>query len=241
MSKKTISIVVLSTIIATCGLQPIKASAIECTPTIKEQTKIPNSMKIEDGKVYNLNKAIKIIENKYLKQNADGTLKIKATASNEIGKDSLNLIYKQVNFVNEKIRNDELKFKFINTSNGVKVKTIKQNVIDESSRNIGSNIFNNRLCTFDWHWWGFYANVNKIGTQKLENEYIQMAKKYGVIYGILAFVPGGKIPVAVSAAITELTIGDAILICKNGKIDNGVSVGALGDPSSPGIFHLCEN
>lgn len=240
MNKKMISIIIIAAIATTAGLQPIKASAIENNSVIKEQTQTPKTIEVEEGKVYDLNKVIKIIENKYLEQKSDGTLKIKNTASDEIGKEALDLIYEQIDFVNKKITNKELEFKFTNNADGVKVETTKQNIVSRNKRAIGTNIFNHDLCSFSWYWWGFYANVDQTGSAKLRNEYTYIGVKYGVAYGIMALIPGGKIPAAVGSGITVITIGDAIRICSNGATDNGLSVGALGSPSNPSIFHISE-
>ncbi|SUY45401.1 Uncharacterised protein [Clostridium putrefaciens] len=240
INKKMIAVIIIAAIATTGGLQPIKTSAIENNSVIKEQTQMSKIIEVEEGKVYDINEVIKIIENKYLEQNEDGTLKIKKTASDEVGKESLDLIYEQIDFVNKKITNKELEFKFTNTADGVKVETTKEDVAIRNARAIGSNIFNHDRCTFSWYWWGFYANVDQTGSAKLRNEYTYLGVQYGVAYGILALIPGGKIPAAVGGGITAISIGDSIRICSNGALDNGVSVGALGAPSSPRIFHLSE-
>jgi hypothetical protein len=242
MNKKIISFIIIGSLTATFGLQPMKASAMQNDSVIEEQTQTPNIIEQEEGKEYDLNKVIKIIENKYLEQNADGTLAIKETASDEIGKEALDLMYEQIDFVNEKIENNELEFKFTNTADGVKVETTKQDVSKpkRSKRAIGSNIFNYDFCTFSWYWWGFYANVDKTGSQKLVNEYTYLAAEYGAACGLMAFIPGGAVPAGIGLAVTAVSIGDCIRICANGAVDNGVSVGALGAPSSPKIFHLSE-
>lgn len=152
----------------------------------------------------------------------------------------MDLMYKQIDFVNKKIKNKELEFKLTKTVSGVTVETTKENVVDES-KSIGSNIFNDRLCTFSWYWWGFYANVNQTGSAKLEHEYTLLGVKYGTACGLIALIPEGQIPAAILGAVTAISVGECVAICANGSDDNGVLVGALGAPSNPSIFHLSEN
>ena len=77
INKKMIAVIIIAAIATTGGLQPIKTSAIENNSVIKEQTQMSKIIEVEEGKVYDINEVIKIIENKYLEQNEDGTLKIK--------------------------------------------------------------------------------------------------------------------------------------------------------------------
>ncbi len=240
MNKRIITYIVIGALTATFGVQPIKANAMQNEPEIQEEFQNVRIIEPEEGKEYELNKVIKIIENKYLEQNADGTFMIKNTASDEIDKEALALINEQIDFVNAKIKNGELEFKLNNTENGVKVETTKENVVNMNTRAIGSNIFNNDLCTFSWYWWGFYANVDKTGSQKLMNEYTYLAAVYGSGFGLMALLPGGAVPAAIGVAVTAISVGDCIRVCANGATDNGVLVGALGAPSSPKIFHLSE-
>lgn len=243
MNRKIISCIIIGTLITTFGVQPIKASAMENESAIEEQEQGVKIIEPEAGKEYELNKVIKIIENKYLEQNADGTFMINNMASDEVDKEVLALMYEQIDFVNEKIRNGELEFKLINTGESVKVETIKEDVVNEpkmQTRAIGTNIFNYDFCTFSWYWWGFYANVDQDGSQKLMNEYTYLAAVYGAGFGLVALLPGGAVPAGIGVFVTAISVGDCIRVCANGASDNGVLVGALGDPSSPKIFHLSE-
>ncbi|WP_394857245.1 hypothetical protein [Clostridium paraputrificum] len=240
MSKKVTACILIGVLTTTFGVQPIKAKALQNDSVRQEEVQDIKIIEPEEGKEYDLNKVIKIIESKYLEQKEDGTLLIKSTASDEIDKDVLELMYEQIDFVNQKIRTGELEFKLTNTENGVKVETIKEAVIDKQTKTIGTNIFNYDFCEFSWYWWGFYANVDQTGSQKLANEYTYLAAAYGAGFGLLALIPGGAIPGAVGVAVTAISVGDCIRVCANGAVDNGVLVGALGAPSNPKIFHLSE-
>lgn len=241
MNKKIIAYVLIGALTTTIGIQPLKANAMQNEPVVQQQVQNVKIIEPEEGKEYDLNKVIKIIEDKYLEQNEDGTFAIKNTASDEIDKEALSLIYEQIDFVNEKIKNGELEFKLTNTENGVKVETTKVNVDLKESRKMGSNIFNNDFCTFSWYWWGFFANVDQTGSEKLMNEYVYLAAVYGGGFGLMALIPGGQVPGAVGVFVTAITVGDCIRVCANGAADNGVLVGALGAPSNPSVFHLSEN
>lgn len=232
MNKKIISFILLASAISTIFIN---------TPAFASTNNKSNISKIQTQKSANQTiVSIKEIQNKYLIQNKDGTLRIKETAKNNIDKKILEEINKNLEFTNSQIKRGNLKFELKKENGNVKVINTKANTkkilsSEFNKSNSVDNIFTYKYCSnFDWFWYGFDCSVNYRGTKLLKDEFVRIGEIFG--WGSLALTAmGGPLGLA-SGLFTLMTIGDTIYQC-NLAIDSGggVYVNCFGSPSNAAV------
>lgn len=124
-------------------------------------------------------KIIKEIEEKYLIQNPDWTFTIDNLAYNDV----VIFIKDRYDQINSFIEQDVLKFKVENNE----IVNTYQNLEDvprtRSWSEYGNIVSSYSYCSnYQWYWWGYKTNLNKKGTQLINN----LFKRDDTIFGGLA-------------------------------------------------------
>lgn len=229
MNKKFISCILGATIFSTFTLGSLGFSDAK---SVNAQTITKEDKKINEEDLF---KVIKGIEEKYLIQNPDGTFTIDNLAYNEYDNDLVDFIKDGSDQINSLIEQDALKFKVENNE----IVNTYQNLEDvprtRSWSEYGNIVSSYSYCSnYQWYWWGYKTNVNKKGTQLINNLFKRDAAIFGGLAGLAATInPAAGAVVAIAGFIGGVTYVDAIANCDNGiTTGKGVRVTGWGKPST---------
>lgn len=193
-------------------------------------------------KVTDVNNAIQIITNQYLKINPDGTFSISQDASKIIDSTALNTIMAGMSSVNQNIKLGNLISSKINGVITVKssINYNPQFLMAQSKSGIIQPMawgLDSYTTLYTWSWWGFSANLNTTGTKVLRNSFIEYAAELTAGGIVSAFLSCG---LGLGAAlIGGVAIANMIRICSDAIDSNGgVTCTCLGSPSNAELIAL---
>lgn len=188
---------------------------------------------------------IEEIQNKYLKQNSDGTFYILDDAYNEFDKDIIESLKSGMNEINDYIKDGKLKFDILKENKETEVINTYQsnNIANKRQTRAAATIARivssyNYCSNYRWYWWGYKTDVNARGSALLRNNFTAD----GLVVGGGATLASVLCPPAAPLIGTLGFIGSTkyayvVMECANGA-DNGegVQVTGWGKPSSGAVF-----
>lgn len=173
-------------------------------------------------KVTDSQEAIKLIEEKFLIQNLDGTTSISLEANKYIDSEIFNQIKRGSEQINKKIKAGDLIF-----DRSSKKLNEKKHVSPAGVNVSGSYI---------WHWYGFDFVMNSYNSGLAAIQLNTLANQLAV--GAGAAVSLGAISVGVAAGITAWMVYGYAGDCQTGQYNgNGAILYFYGDPSWAQIYH----
>lgn len=191
------------------------------------------------------NNILEEIENKYLKQNSDGTFYISDYAYNEFDRDIIDGLKSGMNGINDYIKQGKLKFDIIKKNEEIEVvntyqsKNINNRIQPRAAATISRIVSSYNYCSnYKWYWWGYKTDVNATGSALLRNNFTADAAVVGGGATLVSVLCPPAAPIMGTLGFIGATkYAYVILECSNGA-DNGkgVQVTGWGKPSAGAVF-----
>lgn len=245
--KKIICIVTVSCVFSTGILSATKPKVVHATELTPITSKVDMSKTTQNNKAESVGSAIEEIEQKFLRQNVDGTFYILSEAYNVVDSTTIDFIKSNMEEVNTLIRSKTLEFKISDTNGEAEVEVVKDNSdttpqrrVKRSSSSVGKILSNYTYCSnYKWFWWGYKTRLNKDGCQLLQNELELEALIVGSGTTACGFIPIVGAAAAAAALVGEAIVyGSAIKECQNGQVTGKADVIGMGKPSSGKIWDV---
>lgn len=190
------------------------------------------------------------IENNYAIQNSDGTFSLSSEVYKKYDTEIVDYFKSCMNDINDYISKGKLSFELRKINNVNRVVNTKVNMTDSDLNgninlrgmvgDVGKIVSNYSYCSnYEWHIWGFRADVNKTGSQLLVNEYTYLGALYGATFGIVSAIPGvGAIAAAAGVTVGVVTFGWLIKQASNGVAKGKCRVTGMGKPIAGDVFWI---
>lgn len=241
MKNKFISMLLLSVMTTSLLITSLSTAASASTFTTENTT--TESFSSKEGNPSIGKSTIKIIEEKYLIQNSDGTFSLSDDIYNEFDEELVNFVKNGMNSINSLIVAGNLNFKINNEKQVINTYANDDAITSNSSSSLqrlsaSDSVFTSYdYCSnYTWYWYGFECSVNKDGTRILKTDLEEVAKIAG--WGAAAYTAlVGPHGLAIGL-YTIMTLGECIYQCELGLARWGVYACCLGAPSSAAIVNL---
>lgn len=214
------SLVAVALIATTIVGTPAVANAATIDSSSVQQTETQNQTKITDA-----GQAVKLIENKFLIKNSNGTTSIDENAKKYINSDTLKVIQSGSEEINEKILSGDLKV-IKNTNKLIQVKP--NNQIQTAGVHVDGD--------YIWHWYGFDFVMDATNAGYAATQFNTWANQSGYGAGVAGVLKG--VVISAASGLTSMVCfgyaNDCQLGAQNGR---GAILYFYGAPSWAQIYH----